>query len=151
MKNVLAIGVLLIFFGTTITFAQNTNVNQGSTMNNKDLVKQKFEQWENGTGTIFDLLDENVEWIMRGTSPISGVWKSKQQYSSRVVDPINRKLKTRLFPKLLNIYQEGDVLTVLWEGKATAKDGTSYKNSYCWILEMKNAKIVKINAYLVLS
>ena len=153
MRNTVSILMLLAFFITLTAFGQHSKNNQNNMMSNKQLVEQKFKAWEEGTaeddiGTVFDLLDDQVEWIMPGISPISGAWQNKRQYMEEVVAPINKKMKTRLIPELLNIYGEGDILTVLWKGHATAEDGMPYENDYCWILEMKNKKIVKITAYL---
>jgi len=44
-------------------------------------------------------------------------------------------------------YTDGDMVIVLWDGAAMARDGKSYENTHSWYLQMKNGKIVSATAF----
>jgi ketosteroid isomerase-like protein len=40
------------------------------------------------------------------------------------------------------------MVIALIDGKATATDGRPYNMSYAWFMQMKNGKIIKVDAFL---
>ena len=46
------------------------------------------------------------------------------------------------------IGRTGDRVIILWDGRATAKDGKPYRNSYAWFFKMKGGKAVEVTAFL---
>lgn len=136
--------VIALLFQTSIAMAQQ----KPDATFNKQIVREQFDRWVNGSGNFFDLLADNVEWTVAGKISSSGVYKSKKSFLEEAVKPITKKLSTRITPKLLGIYQDKEVVTLLWEGTATAKDNKPYKNTYCWVLTMKDGKISKGLAFL---
>ncbi|MEJ7677984.1 MAG: nuclear transport factor 2 family protein [Segetibacter sp.] len=137
--------VIALLSQTSIAMAQQK---PDATFDNKQIVREQFDRWVNGSGNFFDLLADNVEWTVAGKISSSGVYKSKKSFLEEAVNPITEKLSTRITPKLLGIYQDNETVTLLWEGTATAKDNKPYKNTYCWILTMKDGKISKGIAFL---
>lgn len=116
---------------------------------NKQLIKKAFSNWASGTGNFFDLLADNVHWTVAGSSPVSGVYQSKELFLEKAVQPITNKLSEKITPvKLLGLYGDSDVVVLLWEGAAKAKDGLPYKNTYCWQLTLKAGKIISAIAFL---
>ncbi|MCL4244078.1 MAG: hypothetical protein KJ002_02960, partial [Candidatus Dadabacteria bacterium] len=57
--------------GAAEAHAQTTEGSDSVEEKNKEIVSKGFADWANGTGSFFDLLDENVEWTITGSSPIS--------------------------------------------------------------------------------
>lgn len=137
--------VIALLFQTSIAMTQQK---PDATLDNKQIVREQFDRWVNGSGNFFDLLADNVEWTVAGKIPSSGVYKSKKSFLEEAVKPITEKLSTRINPTLIGIYQDKEVVTLLWEGTATAKDNKPYKNTYCWVLTMKDGKISKGIAFL---
>ncbi|CAA9481188.1 MAG: hypothetical protein AVDCRST_MAG96-1017 [uncultured Segetibacter sp.] len=137
--------VIALLFETTIAMTQQKT---DTAFDNKEIVRRQFNNWVNGSGNFFDLLAEDAEWTVAGETAASGVYKSKKSFMEDAVKPITEKLSTRIAPKLLGIYQDKNVVTLLWKGTATAKDNKPYKNTYCWILTMKAGKISKAVAFL---
>jgi ketosteroid isomerase-like protein len=64
-----------------------------------------------------------------------------------VIAPFNARLSRRLVPTVRGIYADGDMVVVLRDGRATARDGKPYKNTYSWFLQMRNGKIVSAVAF----
>jgi hypothetical protein len=96
---------------------------------NKKIVQEGFEGWANGTRNFFDLLSSDVHWTITGTSPLSKTYTSKKQVLEEVIQPLNARLSKKIVPKVQRLYADGDWVAALWEGEATAKDG-SVRNSH---------------------
>jgi ketosteroid isomerase-like protein len=115
---------------------------------NAQLVSDSFNAWQQGKGTTFDLLAPDAVWTVAGSSPVSGVYKSRQDLLERAVKPISSRLATPIKPTVLSIVAQGDVVVVLWEGEALALDQQPYRNSYLWHLTFKDGQITEVKAFL---
>lgn len=114
---------------------------------NRILIQKGFEAWTDGTASFFDLLADDVRWTITGNSPVSKTYTSRQQFLNEAIDPINQRLSERIVPKLRALYADGDMVIALWDGKATAKDGVSYNNTYSWYMKVKEGKIIEVIAF----
>ncbi|MDI1321229.1 MAG: nuclear transport factor 2 family protein [Algoriphagus sp.] len=114
---------------------------------NKQLIQNGFDQWAIGSASFFDLLADDVTWTITGNSPISKVYISRKQFLDEAITPINERLSERIIPSLRGLYAEGDMVIAIWDGKATAKDGISYNNSYSWYMRVKEDKIIEVIAF----
>jgi len=114
---------------------------------NKELIREGFAKWASGTGSFFDLLADDAEWTITGSSPVSKTYFSRKQFLEEVIAPLNERLSVRIVPKVRGIYADGDMVIALWDGTATAKDGQPYRNTYSWHMTMKNGRIVKAVAF----
>ncbi|MBW4688011.1 MAG: nuclear transport factor 2 family protein [Komarekiella atlantica HA4396-MV6] len=157
--NILWFGVTLLIIGLpTLVRAQKVAGNEviqvrtqkvvGNEAQNKKLIQQTFEQWAKGNGNFFDLLTDNVQWTIAGSSPLSKTYIGKQQFINQTVTPLTSRLATPIVPKIREVYADGDVVIALWNGIATAKDGKPYRNTYCWVMTLKNGRITHVVAFL---
>ncbi len=115
---------------------------------NKQLIQRAFDQWVAGTGNVFDLLAEDVQWTITGSSAYSKTYVGKQQLIDQAVTPLTIRLTTPIVPKVHHLYADGDVVVAIWEGTATAKDGQPYHNTYNWVMTLKNGRITHVTAFL---
>jgi hypothetical protein len=104
---------------------------------NKKIVQEGFDRWAAGTGNFFDLLSGDMQWTITGTSPLSKTYVGKKQFMDEVIQPLNARL-----------YADGNWVAALWEGEATAKDGKPYNVTYCWHMQLRDGKIVRVIAFL---
>lgn len=114
---------------------------------NKQIIREGFAKWANGTGSFFDLLADDVEWTITGSSPISKTYTSRKQFLEEAIAPLNERLSEKIVPRVRGIYADGDMVIALWDGTATAKDGKPYNNTYSWYMTLKNGRIVKVVAF----
>lgn len=115
---------------------------------NTALVQQAFENWQQGNGSVFDLLAEDAEWTVAGVSPVSETYGSKQALIEGAVTPIHARLQTAITPEVKHLIAQGDSVVVLWDGTATATDGAPYTNSYAWHLVLRDRQITQVTAFL---
>lgn len=115
---------------------------------NETLIKQAFDNWRSGQGGVFDLLADDAQWIVAGQSPVSGTYRSRQAFMDDAVKPITDKLATPIIPSVRQIVSQGSHVVVMWDGVATAKDGSRYENSYAWHMQLENGRITKVTAFL---
>jgi uncharacterized protein len=118
---------------------------------NKATVQQSFDQWRNGTGSAFDLLAPDVTWTITGTGATAGTYRSRQTLLDQVVSPTSARLSTPIVPTVRGIWADGDMVIVLWDGEATARDGRAYRNTYTWYFRMKDDQVIEAIAFLDMS
>jgi hypothetical protein len=140
-----------IFFTMILIILSETSKQTSAQINgmeNKELIRQGYENWANGTGSFFNLLADDVQWTIAGSTPLSKTYTSKKQFMEEVIIPLNKRLSKKIVPNVLGLYADGDMVTAIWKGSATATDGKPYNTMYCWNMQVKNRKIIKVIAFL---
>jgi len=132
------VGVFLVLAAVKETVLAQADVEE----KNRHAVQEAFDNWRRGAGSVFDLLASDAKWTIVGRSAASGTYQSRHDFLDQVVIPFNARLSTPLVPTVRGIYADGDMVIVLWDGAAMARDGKSYENTYSWYLKMRNGKIV---------
>ena len=114
---------------------------------NRRAVQTGFDNWRRGIGSVFDLLAPNAKWTIVGHSTVSGTYHSRRDFLDQVITPFNARLSTKLIPTVRAVYADGDMVIVLWDGAAIARDGKAYENTYSWYLQMRDGKIISATAF----
>ena len=137
------IGVLLVL----TAFKSTAMAQADSEEKNRRIIQVGFDNWRRGTGSVFDLLASDAKWTIVGLSTASGTYHSRRDLMDQVILPFNSRLSTPLVPTVRAIYADGDMVIVLWDGAAIARDGKSYENTYSWYLKMRDGKIISATAF----
>lgn len=119
-----------------------------NTAANQALVQKAFDDWRTGQGGIFQLLADDAVWVVAGSSPYSGTYRTREAFMEEAVKPITDKLATPIVPTVRQIVAQGPHVVVHWDGQATAKDGSRYENSYSWHMQLENGRITRVTAFL---
>ena len=119
-----------------------------NTAANQALIQKAFDDWRAGQGGIFQLLADDAVWVVAGSSPYSGTYRTREAFMEDAVKPITDKLATPIVPTVRQIVAQGPHVVVHWDGQATAKDGSRYENSYSWHMELENGRITRVTAFL---
>ena len=120
-----------------------------SSAENKRIIQNAFTAWANGDGmAFFNLLADTATWTVMGSCPISGTYIGRQRLVEDALTPQREKLAGPPTPSVLNLIAEGDTVVIQWVGKGTTKTGRPYNNSYCYVVQMDNGRIIRGTAYL---
>jgi ketosteroid isomerase-like protein len=127
--------------------AENPGAEKDVEVRNKEAIRAGFEAWRNGTGSVFELLAPDAKWTIVGNCPVSRTFNSRQEFLDLVINPFNARLSAPLLPTVRGVYADGDMVIVLFDGAATAKDGKPYRNTYTWYMQMRGGQVVNVIAF----
>jgi ketosteroid isomerase-like protein len=111
------------------------------------LVREAFAAWAAGTGTVFDLLADDVSWTITGTGRLAGTYRSKREFVDRAIGPIGQRLAQPIRPAVRLVVARDDWVSVLWDGHAVARDGRPYDNTYSWFLRVADGRVREVIAF----
>ncbi|MET0463930.1 MAG: nuclear transport factor 2 family protein [Chitinophagaceae bacterium] len=115
---------------------------------NKKIIKDGFAKWASATGSFFDLLVDDMQWQITGSTSLSKTYNGKKPFIDEVITPLNQRLSQKIVPAVRYLFAEDDWVIALWDGVATAADGQPYNMSYAWFMQMKNGRIINVVAFL---
>lgn len=137
--------ILAILLGSLLSLCAMANED---TQTNTALIQKAFDDWRAGQGGIFELLADDAVWVVAGNSPVSGTYRTREAFMMEAVKPITDKLATPITPSVRQIVAQGSHVVAIWDGEATAKDGSRYENSYAWHMQLENGRITRVTAFL---
>jgi ketosteroid isomerase-like protein len=111
------------------------------------LVRDAFAAWAAGTGTVFDLLADDVSWTITGTGRLAGTYRSRQEFLDGAIAPIGQRLARPIRPTVRLVVARDDWVSVLWDGHAVALDGRPYDNTYSWFLRVNDGRVREVVAF----
>jgi uncharacterized protein len=117
------------------------------TLRNKALVQASFDRWRSGTGSPFELLADEADWTIVGSSPLSKTYPSRQAFLDEVIAPFNARMATPLKPAVRGIYADADMVIAFFDAAATTKDNQPYRNTYTWYFRMQDEKVISAVAF----
>lgn len=147
----------LVALGVVASFAllpQSTYASQATSAEsrNKQIVTEAFDRWESGgTGFFDELLAPDVVWTIKGSGPSAGTFQGRDVFVDQAVRPFVSRLSTPIRPVDKRVWADGDHVIVNWDGEGMARDGVPYRNSYAWILRMRDGNAMEVIAFLDLT
>jgi uncharacterized protein len=125
-------------------FLEHATMAQVSTqISNKAIVQESLDRWKSGNGSPFELLIPEAEWTIVGSSPLSKTYHSRKEFLDEVGGPFDARVAKPPVRTVRGIYADGDMVIILFDIDATARDGLPYHNVYTWYFQMKDAKVIK--------
>jgi ketosteroid isomerase-like protein len=112
-------------------------------------VREVFKGLEQGDGAgFFKHVSDNVDWIVEGTHPLAGHYKSKSDFVAGTFAKLGKVLPhgTQLVVEHLLVKDNQAVVEL--HSMATAKNGLRFDNRYCWVIRFDGNTIVEVRAYL---
>jgi uncharacterized protein len=117
---------------------------------NKQLLQGIYAEISQGNpAPLLAALAEDVEWTIIGTTALSGTSRGKQE----VVEKLLRPLRARLADGPIaftpqRFIAEGEYVVMQALGRATAKSGRPYNNTYCIVCRIVDGKIREMTDYV---
>lgn len=116
---------------------------------NRKVISGAFERWARGEGDVFSLLTDDARWQIIGSDPeIAKTYRSREELLAGAARPLAARLTTPLKPTVRRIWADGEDVLVHWDGSAELFNGTTYRNSYLWIMTVKDDRVVAVTAFL---
>lgn len=113
-----------------------------------EIVSVQFDKWKKGEASFFELLADDVVWIVSGKSPVSEIYRGKADFMERAVNPIIGKFKTPLKPELISLTDDSSFVWLHFKANATTQSDEIYENYYVWKMQLKEGKITTCTAFL---
>jgi len=112
-------------------------------------IREIFKNLESGDGAAFFAhVAEDVDWIVEGTHPLAGHYRSKSDFLAHTFQKLAKVLPQGTQLHVTNVLVSGDWAIVELASLATAKNGLRFDNKYCWVIRFADGKIVEVRAYL---
>ena len=120
------------------------------TATNREIIRQAFEAWRQGTSPITGVFAPGMVWRIEGHSAVAREYRGTQQFVDEVLAPFGARFAggEPFRPVTIRgVYADGDTVVVIWDGRGIANDGRPYENSYAWIMKLDNGKVVDGTAF----
>jgi uncharacterized protein len=122
---------------------------QEELMVTEDYVREVFKGLEHGDGAgFFEHVDDRVDWIVEGTHPLAGHYKSKSDFVAGTFAKLGKVLPNGAQLVLEHLLVKDDQAVVELHSLATAKNGFRFDNRYCWVVHFDGDTIDRVRAYL---
>lgn len=104
---------------------------------------------ETGFGPEFvAALDDGLIFTAMGTSPVAGRYVGKHAYQEQILKRLHDRLASWPKPVVDNIIVGGNSACIQFHGVGgTGKNGADFNMQYCWIVKVRDEKIVEIMGY----
>lgn len=119
----------------------------GQEERNVQVVRDAFARGVGGEDGFFSILAEDVQWtVAQAVDPTT--YTSRSEFVRDGAGPIQSRLREPIQANVRQLVAEDDVVVAIWDGTATARDGSRYVNSYAWVMTMRDERVVKGTAFL---
>jgi uncharacterized protein len=115
---------------------------------NRRIIRRAFDAWQHGTGPITDVFAPDMVWRIEGHSLASRVYQNRKEFVDQVLIPFGARFATSEPFRPIRIRSvSGDMVVVVWDGRGVANDGRPYENSYAWIMQLADGKVIDGTAF----
>jgi ketosteroid isomerase-like protein len=113
------------------------------------ILRAVYEALSDGDpGPMIDALAEDVTWTIIGTTPLSGAYRGKDDVIERLFGGLRSRLSTGVEFSIERVIEQGDDAVLVASGRAIAKSGRPYNNSYCVVARVVEGRLVEMTDYV---
>ena len=142
------LAVMALVLTVSCSAAEQTSVQNEITAQSKKLtVEESFQQWQDGVGSPFELLSEDMRWTISGFNKYAGAY-TRESFEEELIEPFNERIEEPLKPTQWKVYEDGDVVIIHFDAETTLINGEQYKNSYAWFFTFEGEEVTEVNAFL---
>ncbi|HYV74240.1 MAG TPA: ketosteroid isomerase [Candidatus Binatia bacterium] len=115
----------------------------------EDYVRKIFKGLEQGDGaSFFEHVDDRVDWIVEGTHPLAGHYKSKSDFLAGTFGKLEKVLPNGAQLVVEHLLVKDDQAVVELHSLATARNGLRFDNRSWWVVHFDGDTIDRARAYL---
>lgn len=97
---------------------------------------------------FFAHVADDVDWTVMGTHPLSGRYRSREEFFASTFARLNPRLKEGVVLVVRNVLVDGDQAAVELDALSTQNNGRPFANQYCWVCRFDGDQIVEVRAFL---
>ena len=134
---------------TTETHDHDANQRRSAMPNSRETVQQWFDLIAKGDAqAAFALFSPDVRYDLKGTTPVSGVYKGLKSIVDDFFTPWRKQIVGNLVLTVDELIGDGDRVVALARGKGKTIHDASYDNDYAFVFRLKDGKITEVVEYL---
>ncbi len=119
-----------------------------TTETNRAHIKAVWTAMAQGDGSTFgEAMAEDFTWRMMGDTAWSGTYSGKADVQGRMLKALSQQFATPYRSVAHRIHADGDFVIVQCHGEVTTKRGEPYKNSYCFVIKMRDGQMAELTEY----
>lgn len=116
---------------------------------NKRIIAEAFDGLSRADARAFlDAMADDFTWIIEGQCRFSRCYEGKEAVRSELIPPLFANFATDYRNHAEEIIAEGDRVVVLARGEVKTRSGEDYNNSYCFVIRMRDGKMVELREYM---
>lgn len=116
---------------------------------NKRIIAKAFDGLSRADARAFlDAMADDFTWIIEGQCRFSRYYEGKEAVRSELIPPLFANFATDYRNHAEEIIAEGDRVVVLARGEVKTRSGEDYNNSYCFVIRMRDGKMVELREYM---
>jgi ketosteroid isomerase-like protein len=120
-----------------------------SAIENKRIITEVFDGLSRADGrAFFDAMADDLVWIVEGQCSLSRRYESKAAVQNELVPALFANFASDYRNHADEIIAENDRVVVLARGEARTVRGEDYNNSYCFVMRMRDRKIVELREFM---
>lgn len=121
-----------------------------SASRNKEIVGHAFDRLALADpGPFVAAMADDLVWIITGQSAWSRRFEGKAEVERDLVAPLFRLFATPYYNFAERIIADDDGnVVVLAKGEVTTTTGHAYNNDYCFVMQLRDGRIVEIREYM---
>ena len=117
------------------------------TERNRATITSIFEAMSRGETRPFgEAMADDFTWRMTGTTAWSGTYSGKTEVA-RMLSTLRQQWATRYKSTPSRILADDDHVVVETRGEVVTKAGKPYNNTYCFVIRMRDDKMVDLTEY----
>src|SRR6202789_1751858 len=110
-----------------------------------DYVREIFKGLEQDDGNAFFAhVAEDVDWIVMGTHPLAGHYRSKADFIAGTFAKLSQVLPDGAQLHVEHLLVKDDQAVVELHSLATARNGMRFDNRYCWVVHFAGGAIDRV-------
>jgi ketosteroid isomerase-like protein len=94
-----------------------------------------------------DAMADDFTWRMTGTTAWSGNYVGKADVQGRMLKTLRQQWASQYKSTPSRIFADGDYVIVETRGEVVTRTGKPYNNTYCFVIRMRDDKMVELTEY----
>jgi ketosteroid isomerase-like protein len=120
-----------------------------SATENKRIIAEIFDDLSRADGrAFFDAMADDLVWIIEGQSRFSRRYEGKAAIQNELAPALFANFASDYRNFADEIIAEGERVVVLARGEVKTVRGEDYNNSYCFVMRMRDGKIVELREFM---